>query len=121
LGRRTLEAAPSFYVGAKHAHAHRASDDARVSALVLDAQLKRYRDLPRTVAELHTHLTEVDLGGWFRLRDGQLVLAMGKHAGCPLAEVARRHSDYLRWPLSLELLGDTRQIAESALGGQAGG
>jgi DNA polymerase III epsilon subunit-like protein len=39
--RRTLEAALSFYVGAKHAHAHRASDDARVSALVLDAQLRR--------------------------------------------------------------------------------
>lgn len=90
-----------------------------MSALILDAQLKRYRDLPRTVAELHKHLTEVDLGGWFRLRDGQLVLAMGKHAGCLLSEVARRHPDYLRWLLSLELLDDIRQIVESALNGQA--
>jgi DNA polymerase-3 subunit epsilon len=39
--RRTLESALAFYVGEKHAHAHRASEDARASALVLDAQIKR--------------------------------------------------------------------------------
>lgn len=117
--RRTLESALAFYVGEKHAHAHRASEDAKASALVLDAQLRRYRDLPRTVAELHRHLTEADLGGWFRRRDGRLMLAMGKHVGCLLSEVVRQHPDYVRWLLSLELLDDTRQIIEAALSGQA--
>src|SRR5262245_41599378 len=79
--KRDRQAALAFYCDGKHVHAHSAEHDVHATALVLDAQLHRYRDLPRTVGELHAQLAELDLGGWFRRQDGKIVLAVGKHAG----------------------------------------
>jgi DNA polymerase-3 subunit epsilon len=113
--KRDLQAAFAFYCDGKHDHAHRPDYDVYATALVLDAQLARYRDLPRTVPALHTQLTELDLGGWFRRQSDALVFAIGKHAGRRLADVVKQHPDYIRWMLDQPLLDDTRSIIESAV------
>jgi DNA polymerase-3 subunit epsilon len=117
--RRDLAAAYRFYCGKPHDHAHSAEYDARANAQVLDAQLSRYRDLHRTVPELHRQLTGADLGGWFRCQDGTIVLAARKHAGRPLTGVIERQPDCIRWLLSLALLEDTRHIIVTAMNDQA--
>ena len=50
--RRDLTAAVRFYLGRDHAGAHQAQSDILAALEVLDAQLERYPDLPRTVEEL---------------------------------------------------------------------
>jgi hypothetical protein len=86
---------------------------------VLAAQLARHPDLPRDPAGLHRLLVEVDIGRRFRRGPrGEVVLAFGKYAGVPLAEVAGRDADYLRWLLRTDLLEDARGLVRRALAGQ---
>jgi DNA polymerase-3 subunit epsilon len=112
---RDLTAALRFYCGVQHPHAHQASADAFGSAMVLDAQLGRYRDLPATPAELHALFTEVDIGGQFARAGDQIVFAFGKHKGQPLPEVARNDPGYLQWMLSQPFLADTLDWVHWAL------
>lgn len=111
---RDLAAALRFYCGREH-NAHRAASDVRAAVAVLDAQLARYRDLPRTVAELHRKTVGVDVGGWFRREGGRIVFAVGKHQGRPLAGVAHDAPDYLQWMLHQNLLDDARALVKRAL------
>jgi DNA polymerase-3 subunit epsilon len=114
---RDLTAAVRFYLDRDHAAAHDAWADALATAEVLDAQLARYAELPRSIDELHARLTEVDIGGRFRRQAGRIVFAFGKHAGRPLEQVARRDPDYLRWMLAQDFLDDAKTLAERALAG----
>jgi DNA polymerase-3 subunit epsilon len=50
--RRDLTTAVSFYCGRPHTGAHGAQSDVEATAAVLDAQLARYADLPRSVGRL---------------------------------------------------------------------
>ena len=50
--RRDLTAAVRFYLGREHEGAHSADADVAATVEVLDAQLERYDDLPRSVEEL---------------------------------------------------------------------
>lgn len=112
---RDLAAAYAFYCGGKLEDAHQAGADAHATARILDVQLERYTDLPRTVDELHQHLTDADLGGWFRREEGELVFAVGKHTGRRLSEVAEEHPDYLQWMLKQPLFDDARGFVCDAL------
>lgn len=112
---RDLAAAVAFYLGRPHPAAHSALADAAAAAAVLDAQLARYPDLPRTPADLHRLLTPADLGGRFRPADGGLVFTFGKWAGRPLAEVAARDPAYLRWMLAADFLPDAKAAVRDAL------
>jgi DNA polymerase-3 subunit epsilon len=85
------------YVGVEHAGAHRALDDARMTALVLDRMLGRHAELPRGVAGLHRPTAEQELAARLRQEGDRLVFAFGRHAGRPLEEVARRDRSYLEW------------------------
>lgn len=97
---RTLSAAVAFYLGRDHAGAHGAAADAAAAAAVLDAQVGRY-GLPADPAALHASLAEVDAAGKFRRgAGGGPVFAFGKHAGRPLADVARTDPGYLAWVLA---------------------
>ena len=116
---RTLSAAVAFYLGRTHPDAHAAAADARAAAEVLDAQVGRYA-LPSTPAALHGHLVEVDVAGKFRLAsDGAVVFGFGKHAGRPLADVARTHPDYLTWMLTRPFLADVHELVRVALTARA--
>ncbi len=112
---RDLAAALRLYCGREHAGAHGALADAEAAAAILDAQLGRYDDLPRTVDALHGSTTDVDVGGRFRTEGGRVVFAFGKHRGRPLDEVARRAPGYVGWLLGQDLLDDARGLIGRAL------
>ena len=58
----------------------------------------------------------MDVAGKFRRGDGgAVVFAFGKHAGRPLAEVARADRGYLRWLLTRPLLPDAHALVRAAL------
>src|SRR3954451_15710347 len=65
---RDLTAAYRFYCGLDHEGAHGAAADVLATAAVLDAQVVRYGDLPRTVDGLHELCNvpnALDMGGMF--------------------------------------------------------
>lgn len=112
---RDLAAAVGFYCGQSHRDAHSALADAVAAAAVLDAQLARYDDLPRSPAELHRRLGRVDAAGKFRLEDGEVVFGFGKYSGRVLDGVACDDPDYLAWMLDADFLPDTKALVRAAL------
>jgi DNA polymerase III subunit epsilon len=120
MERRDLSAAVRFYLDREHAGAHGAQADVEATAEVLEAQLERYAELPRTVDELDAWCFPVppgaaDRSGKFLLREGRVVFAFGKHQGRPLDEVARTSPDYLEWLLRQEFPPDARSLVQTAL------
>ncbi len=111
---RTLAAAVGFYLGREHAGAHAAAADAAAAAEVLDRQVGRY-GLPPAPADLHAALVDVDIGGKFRRTPAGVVFGFGKHAGRPLAEVARTDPGYLTWMLTRPFLDDVHAIIRAAV------
>jgi DNA polymerase-3 subunit epsilon len=116
---RGLSAALHYYCGRDHDGAHGAEADVLATVAVLEAQLDRYADLPRTVAELHDQLRDpsaVDLDGMFtRGVDGTVIFARGKYKGRPLGEIALTKPDYLEWMLREDFYDDTKAVVASAL------
>ena len=111
---RTLAAAVGFYLGREHTHAHAAAADAAAAAEVLDRQVGRY-GLPPAPVALHAALVDVDVGGKFRRTPaGVVVFGFGKHAGRPLAEVARADPGYLAWMLTRPFLDDAHALVRAA-------
>ena len=120
---RDLRAAGRFYLNTGHEDAHSALADASMSWRVLKAQLERYPDLPRDVAELHGFCNPagdryLDSGRKFEWRHGQPAFAFGKHHGRPLQEIAKEKPDYLKWMASSDFPADTKEIVEDALDGE---
>jgi DNA polymerase-3 subunit epsilon len=119
---RDLSAAVRFFLNREHAGAHGAEADVLAALDVLDAQLARYADLPRAVAELHAWAHPVpagavDRGGKFVLREGEIVFAFGRQKGKALREVARVQRDYLEWILRQDFPEDARALVQQALRG----
>ena len=121
---RHLSAAVRFYLERDHAGAHGAEADTEAAAEILDAQLARYDDLPRSVAELEAWCEgqppgAVDRSGKFTWQDGEAVFAFGKHKGKPLREVAERAPDYLSWILGTpDFPPDAKELVSNALKGE---
>ena len=118
--KRDLAAAVLHYCGREHDGAHRAEADVLAAAAVLDAQVLRYEDLPRTAAGLHDSCRDpaaVDFEGKFiRRADGLVVFNFSpKHKGRPVDEVAASHPGFLRWMIAQDFLDDAKAIAEEAL------
>ncbi|WP_040887516.1 3'-5' exonuclease [Zavarzinella formosa] len=113
---RNLAAAVRFYCQRPLEGAHSALADAAAAAAVLEAQLERYDDLPRTPARLHQQLAPVDVGGKFRSEGGEIVFAFGKHLGRRLDQVVRDDPAYLAWMLDRDFLPDTKAVIRTALG-----
>lgn len=114
---RDLSAAARFYLDREHAEAHTALGDIRTSAAVLSAQLQRYTHLPHSLDDLNAYCEETaPLNPWFRETEVGLIFRRGKHRGLALEDVARQHSDYLEWMLSLDDLDpDIAQVLRTAL------
>ena len=120
---RDLTAAVKFFLARELDGAHGAEADVRASLEVLEAQLERYLDLPRTVEDLDAWCNPrpagaVDRGGKFVLREGEIVFAFGKQKGRALREVARVQRDYLEWILRQDFPDDARALVEKALRGE---
>lgn len=116
---RTLSAAYRFYCNLEHEGAHGAAADVLATLAILDAQVVRYDDLPRTIDGLHEHCADpkaLDMSGMFaRSDEGAVVFNMGKYKGKSLAEIARTKPDYLQWMLGADYFDDTKTIAAEAL------
>ncbi len=117
---RDLRAALRFYCARDHSRAHSALDDVRATWQVLQAQLRRYPDLPRSVAALEAWFNShennyVDSGGRFEWRYQRPAFAFGKHRGRLLQQVAQEDPDYLHWLLTQGLPKDTQRIVRKAM------
>lgn len=115
-------------------HAHDALWDARGSLRVIEGQLRRHANLPRTVADLHRLFFEtpaanhVDADGKLAWRNGQVVFNFGAHAGTSLREAASRKTSargskvadcgYLRWILNGQFSDTVKRHVADALAGK---
>jgi DNA polymerase-3 subunit epsilon len=119
---RDLTAAVRFYLDRSHEGAHSAEADVAATADVLDAQLERYTDLPRTVSDLDRWSRAgrpgaVDRNGKFVWKDGEAVFSFGKHAGKPLRQAASQERGYLEWILQSDFPQDAKDLVDQALQG----
>jgi len=118
---RDLTAALAYYCGGvAHPDAHGAVADARATLQVLEGELERYADLPRTMNELDAYcsLREsswVDREGKFKLENGEVVINFGKKKGETLKNLARNDPSFLRWMLKSDFSSDTKEIVRKAL------
>jgi DNA polymerase-3 subunit epsilon len=120
---RDLQAAVRFYLGREHEGAHGAEADVAASAEVLDAQLERYEDLPRTVEGLDewcepVRPDAVDRSGKFIWKGGEAVFAFGRYQGRSLKEIAGNKRDYLEWILRSDFPSDAKELVSRALRGE---
>ena len=116
--RRDLSSALKFYCDKELRDAHSALADIRATVEVLEGQLARYDDLPRTPAGIDTdvrHPEAIDREGKLRWQNGEAALSFGKHKGRTLAYLARNEPDYLRWMIENEVAPDASQILSDAL------
>lgn len=121
---RNLEAAYQKYCGREMENAHRAEEDAKAAAEILDGQLEMYQDLPREVSGLCGLCYEnrgnyVDAEGKFILVDGEVVCNFGKkYKGRKLRDIATEDPSYLSWIASADFSREIREIATRALDGE---
>ncbi len=88
------------------------------TAAILDAQVTRYSDLPKSVDGIHGHCNDPcahGYGGMFgKDEDGDIILIRGKYKGRSLNEIARAKPDYLEWMQREDFFDDTKRIAMEA-------
>jgi DNA polymerase-3 subunit epsilon len=119
---RTLEAALKFYCGEEHEGAHDSEADVVATIKVLEGQLARYTDLPRSVDELDAMYNAkdpswVDAQGKLKWRDGQVVIGFGQRMGTPLRSLVYDDKSYLQWILRADFEDDVKRIISNAIDG----
>jgi len=120
---RDLEAAYRKYCGKDMVSAHRAEEDAKAAAEVLDGQLEMYEDLPRDVSGLCALCYEsdenfIDSEGKFVWVEGEAACNFGKYEGRLLRELAAEHPDYLEWIIRKDFSVEVKDIAMKAMEGE---
>ena len=121
---RDLEAAYRKYCGGEMENAHRAENDAKASAEVLDGQLKAYSDLPREVPALcgicyRVDESYIDAEGKFIWVEGEAVCNFSReHKGCRLEDIASESPGFLTWITDRDFSPEVREIANKALRGE---
>lgn len=120
---RDLEAAYQKYCGKDMINAHRAEEDAKVSAEVLEGQLEMYEDLPRDVTGLCALCYEsdenfIDSEGKFIWVKDEAVCNFGKYEGRLLRVIAAEHPDYLEWIIRKDFSFEVKEIAMKAMEGE---
>ncbi len=119
---RNLAAAYRFYCGSELVDAHDALADVRATVRILDAQLNRYRELPSAMDALHKYCAPrnsrfVTADRKFYWRNGEAVLAFGKHRGKSLQWLVENERDYLNWIIAGDFSEETKAIITDALNG----
>ena len=117
---RHLAAAARFYCRAEHDGAHGALADAEMTLRVLEGQLERYRELPRSIPELHELFCagldqDMDPEGRFRLINGEPTVNFGRNRGRRLADLGRHEPDFLRWIVRGDFSEPVKEIARRYL------
>ena len=117
---RHLSAAARFYCQSAHEGAHGALADADMTLRVLEGQLERYLELPRSVHELHELFCagidqDIDPEGRFRLVNGEPTVNFGKNRGRTLKEMSREEPGFLRWILKGDFSDAVKAVAKKFL------
>lgn len=117
---RHLSAAARLYCRVEHEGAHGALADAEMTLRVLEGQLDRYPELPRSVAELHELFCagldrDMDPEGRFRLVDGEPTVNFGRNRGKKLSDLRRHEPDFLRWIVRGDFSEPVKEIARKYL------
>ncbi len=122
---RDLTAALSYYCGQSHTGAHGAEADTLATIAVLEAQIEKYSDLPKTIEELHEYCNPpkdpawADRTGKLKWVQGEIVINFGsQNIGRKLRDLATNNPKYLKWILSSDFPGDTKEIVSNALDGK---
>ena len=120
---RNLQAAYQKYCNRDMVNAHSAEEDAKVSAEVLDGQLKMYEDLPRDVAGLcalcrRDEKDYVDTQGKFIWVEDVVACNFGRQKGQLLREIAINNPDFLEWIVRKDFSPEVKEIASKALCGE---
>jgi DNA polymerase-3 subunit epsilon len=117
---RHLAAAARFYCQCEHEGAHGALADAKMTLRVLEGQLERYTELPRSVAHLHELFCagidqDIDPEGRIRLINGEPTVNFGKNRGRSLRDMSREEPGFLRWILKGDFSEAVKSIAKKYL------
>lgn len=117
---RHLAAAARFYCQAEHVGAHGALADAEMTLRVLEGQLERYAELPRSVGQLHDLFCagidqDMDPEGRIRLVNGEPTINFGKNRGRMLRDLGREEPGFLRWILKGDFSEPVKTIARKYL------
>jgi DNA polymerase-3 subunit epsilon len=117
---RHLAAAARFYCQSEHAGAHGALADAEMTLRVLEGQLERYAELPRSVGELHELFCagidqDMDPEGRIRLVNGEPTINFGKNRGRMLRDLGREEPGFLRWILKGDFSEPVKTLARKYL------
>jgi len=122
---RDLSAALAFYCGKMHLGAHGAEADVLATLAVLEAQLQKYSDLPRSVAELDQYCNPprnpawADRTGKLKWQNGELLINFGvQNIGRTLKDLVRDNPKFLMWILKSDFPADTKRIVADALEGR---
>lgn len=116
---RDLTAALAYYCGELHVDAHGAMPDADATLRVLEAQLARYADLPRTADGLDAYCSPklpewVDKTGRLKWQNGDIVINFGKRQGDSLRRIMREDASFVAWMLRSDFPSDTKTIVRNA-------
>lgn len=121
---RNLGAAYQKYCGREMENAHKAEEDAKAAAEILDGQLRMYQDLPRDVAGLcalcyQVGENSIDAEGKFIWVEGEAVCNFGKkHKGSRLKDIVIEDPDYLSWIANADFSIEVKEIVIRALNGE---
>jgi len=120
---RTLSAAYSFFCGKSLEDAHSAEADVLASIEVLQGELEKYDDLPKTIDELDSFCNQkepnwIDSTGKFKWIGGVPTVAFSKHAGRTIKEMAEKEPGFFKWMIKASFPKDAVRIARDALEGK---
>lgn len=120
---RDLKAALAFYCNELYMEGHHAEADALATVRVLEGQLARYSDLPRSIAELGKYCdlrdpSWADRDGKLRWLNGELAINFGKKKGEKLSDLAKSDPGFLKWMLRGDFASDTKAIVSKVLQGK---
>lgn len=110
---RSLSAAMKFYCKKEMEDAHSAIADTEATVSVFIAQIKKYKDMPKSIDELSLFSNYdkkiLDISGKFTTdSDGEIILNFGKHKG----ELAKNCLSFLEWMVyKANFSPDTTKIA----------
>ena len=103
----------------EHEGAYAAEADVLAALLVLDGQVERYTDLPRTISELHDAMEYPEVvdpdGKLVRREDGVIVFAFSDHSGKSVDDVARTDPGFLQWVIRKDFSDEVKAVVRDAL------
>ena len=120
---RTLAAAVRFYCNEELEGAHGSEADTLATIKVLEAQLGRYEEVPKTVDELDEYCNPndpsfIDREGKLKWLDKEVVIGFGQKSGMSLKTLANTESSYLKWILRGDFNEEVKKIVRDALEGR---